>query len=159
MLILTCTFPHRSIGTWEIELTHDCRCGSRNGKQLTPPQFADPIAQVLRRTVFDGESQSALLLGYTASGKSLVLDRVLRSLAEEAEEAQMRKKRKRQKDAEEGLGGSASASGGSGSGQEPRPPFQAVYLNGMAQANDGMAMREIAEQLGVTATRGGAYSR
>lgn len=39
---------------------------------------------MLRRTVIDHESQSALLLGYTGSGKSLVLDRVLRCLAEEA---------------------------------------------------------------------------
>lgn len=38
---------------------------------------------MLRRTVIDHESQSALLLGYTGSGKSLVLDRVLRALAEE----------------------------------------------------------------------------
>lgn len=36
--------------------------------------------------MLEGESQSALLLGYKGSGKSLVLDRVLRSLGEEAKD-------------------------------------------------------------------------
>ncbi|CAN0136999.1 unnamed protein product, partial [Ectocarpus sp. 4 AP-2014] len=44
----------------------------------------EELRRVLRRTIFDRQSQSALLLGNTGTGKSLVLDSVLRSLAQEA---------------------------------------------------------------------------
>lgn len=44
--------------------------------------------------MLEGESQSALLLGYKGSGKSLVLDRVLRSLGEEAKDREGGKQNK-----------------------------------------------------------------
>ncbi|CAN0514223.1 unnamed protein product [Laminaria digitata] len=93
------------------------------------------LFQVLRRTVCDGESQSALLLGGTGSGKSLLLDRVLRSLAHEA------------------------ADRGASPLTPPPPPFRVVYLNGLAQTDDAVAMKEVVQQLGVTGTQGAAYSR
>lgn len=87
-----------------------------------------------------------------------MLDRVLRSLAEEAELSGgggggKGKRRKSMGDQE----GFAGASGG-GQGLS-RPPFRAVYLNGAAQTDDGVAMREIVHQLGVTGTQRDGYSR
>ncbi|CAN0312486.1 unnamed protein product, partial [Ectocarpus sp. 13 AM-2016] len=83
--------------------------------------------QVLRRTIFDRQSQSALLLGNTGTGKSLVLD------------SQQRQQQQQ---------------------QQQRQTFRAVYLNGAAQENDGVAMREIVQQLGITgaATQGSVYT-
>lgn len=161
--------------------------------------------------MFEGESQSALLLGDTGSGKSLVLDRVLRSLAQEAADKGRSRsgsrsrsasglvlgsgvrvglggKRKRREGGEggeeQGEGGSSSSPPGLGdvsnaeqaSSMPPPPspttaatartstkapplPFRVVYLNGMAQTNDAVAMREVVQQLGVTGTQGAAYSR
>lgn len=158
------------------------------------------LFQVLRRTVFDGESQSALLLGGTGSGKSLLLDRVLRSLAHEAADrggsasglssglspglssglssgSGLGEKRKRWgggecDGVEEGQGGDGSAvsppcsEGATGTEKEqaspltpPPPPFRVVYLNGLAQTDDAVAMKEVVQQLGVTGTQGAAYSR
>ncbi|CAN0584806.1 unnamed protein product, partial [Ectocarpus sp. 12 AP-2014] len=44
--------------------------------------------------------------------------------------------------------------------QQQRQTFRAVYLNGAAQENDGVAMREIVQQLGITgaATQGSVYT-
>lgn len=185
----------------------------------TTNRIAPHFFQVLRRTIFDGESQSTLLLGAKGTGKSLVLDRVLRSLAQEvasqaAAKAAGHGKRKRQKESAEESGGkkagrAAGGSGGSGTaaaaeenapssggdeghqrplsplpqpeeagpeedtGKEERPQhrerkqkeekqaFRAVYLNGAAQVDDGVAMREIVQQLGITgaATQGSIYNR
>ncbi|CAM9303788.1 unnamed protein product, partial [Hapterophycus canaliculatus] len=187
----------------------------------------EDLRRVLRRTILDGESQSALLLGSTGTGKSLVLDRVLRSLAQEVASSTKatagRGKRKRLKESAGerggqkangeagGTGASASVGAGagaaartaeagesapsSGSGEEeeeeeeaeeeheeheepeekawgerrqqkrhhqhqPKQPFRAVYLNGTAQVDDGVAMREIVQQLGITgaATQGSIYN-
>lgn len=141
--------------------------------------------------MIDRESQSALLLGYTGTGKSLVLDRVLRSLGQEALSkaraaagAGGGKRKRQKKDASgvEGEGGrdgkgthshgSTTAPGENGSSpqlpppphqqqQQQKQPFRAVYLNGAAQADDGVAMREIVQQLGVTgsASQGSVYNR
>lgn len=50
--------------------------------------------------------------------------------------------------------------GVAGSGDaEPPPPFRAVYLNGMAQTDDSLAMREVVQQLSVTGTQRAMYSR
>ncbi|CAN0553953.1 unnamed protein product, partial [Ectocarpus sp. 12 AP-2014] len=99
---------------------------------------------VLRRTIFDRQSQSALLLGNTGTGKSLVLDSVLRSLAQEASSLAKAK-------------GEGEGTGGAGD----RQTFRAVYLNGAAQENDGVAMREIVQQLVITgaAPQGSVYTR
>eukprot|EP00903_Cladosiphon_okamuranus_P007077 g6877.t1 len=142
----------------------------------------EELRRVLRRTVIDRESQSALLLGYTGTGKSLVLERVLRSLAEEAHSKARAAatagggNRKRHKK------NSSGGVDGEGGGQEvPAPlpppppppppphqqqeeqrkqPFRAVYLNGAAQVDDGVAMREIVQQLGITgsASQGSIYN-
>lgn len=129
--------------------------------------------------MIDRESQSALLLGYTGTGKSLVLDRVLRSLAQEAHSkagaaaAAGGGKRKRQKKDSSGAGAEGEGGGQGGSAPLPPPtrhqqqeqqrkqPFRAVYLNGAAQADDGVAMREIVQQLGITgaASQGSIYNR
>lgn len=39
------------------------------------------------------------------------------------------------------------------------PPFRVVYLNGLAQTDDEVAMREVVQQLGITGPQGSAYSR
>lgn len=128
--------------------------------------------------MIDRESQSALLLGYTGTGKSLVLDRVLRSLAQEAlsraraaAAAGGGKRKRHKKDASgaEGEGGQETSSPPSSrhqqqerqQQQEEKQPFRAVYLNGAAQADDGVAMREIVQQLGITgaASQGSIYNR
>lgn len=91
-----------------------------------------------------------------------MLDRVLRSLAEEAElsggggGAGRGKRRKSVGDQEgfEGVGCSIATGQGLS-----RPPFRAVYLNGAAQTDDGVAMREVVHQLGVTGTQRDGYSR
>ncbi|CAM9557915.1 unnamed protein product [Scytosiphon promiscuus] len=133
----------------------------------------EDLRRVLRRTIFDGESQSALLLGSTGTGKSLVLDRVLRSLAQEvaskATATTGRGKRKRQKETAEERGGrEAEAKAGATERRQQqrrhqhqrKQPFRAVYLNGAAQVDDGVAMREIVQQLGITgaATQGSIYN-
>lgn len=67
--------------------------------------------------------------------------------------------------AEAGADGDREAARGpsNAAGTQPmspsRPPFRAVYLNGMAQTDDGLAMREAVQQLGVTGTQGSNYSR
>lgn len=122
--------------------------------------------------MIDRESQSALLLGYNGTGKSLVLDRVLRSLAQEAlsraraAAAAGGGKRKRHKKDASGAEGergqeASSAAPSRHQQQEEKQPFRAVYLNGAAQADDGVAMREIVQQLGITgaATQGSIYNR
>jgi len=130
----------------------------------------------------DRESQSALLLGYAGTGKSLVLDRVLRSLAQEAiskgrgaaavaAAGRGSGKRKRQKEdaptGEEAKGGEVSPlppphrRQNEQQQQQQAQPFRAVYLNGAAQVDDGVAMREIVQQLGITgsASQGSVYNR
>lgn len=170
------------------------------GKRLLIFFSRPSLFQVLRRTVIDRESQSALLLGYAGTGKSLVLDRVLRSLAQEALSEAARAaaaaaagggKRKRRKKDGSGVDGDGAQEGGAESRGPPAPleeiasppppprhqpeerqqrrrqeeqqkqPFRAVYLNGAAQADDGVAMREIVQQLGITgaASQGSIYNR
>eukprot|EP00752_Nemacystus_decipiens_P011241 g9990.t1 len=138
----------------------------------------EELRRVLRRTVIDRESQSALLLGDTGSGKSLVLDRVLRSLAQEALSSARTAaagggKRKRHKKDASGAGGEGGREASSPppptttppptpshQQHEDKQPFRAVYLNGAAQADDGVAMREIVQQLGITAaaSQGSIYN-
>lgn len=140
--------------------------------------------------MIDRESQSALLLGYAGTGKSLVLDRVLRSLAQEAlskarATATAGGKRKRQKKNDSGVenGGAGSCRSTAPGENVPSPlpprhqqqerqqqgeqqqghtqPFRVVHLNGAAQVDDGVAMREIVQQLGITgaASQGSVYNR
>ncbi|CAB1101080.1 unnamed protein product [Ectocarpus sp. CCAP 1310/34] len=141
----------------------------------------EELRRVLRRTIFDRQSQSALLLGNTGTGKSLVLDSVLRSLAQEASSLEKAKgataaasaeqgKRKRQKknfsaeeeeeEEEEEQEERRQQHKQQQQQQQQRQPFRAVYLNGAAQENDGVAMREIVQQLGITgaATQGSVYT-
>ena len=93
-----------------------------------------------------------------------MLDRVLRSLAREAEVQGVGRSGKRQRlsggqGREGGSTGSPAFEGGGMAGQKGRPPFRAVYLNGTVQTDDGLAMREVVQQLGVTGTRRDDYSR
>lgn len=38
-------------------------------------------------------------------------------------------------------------------------PFRAVYLNGLVQTDDGIAMREVVQQLGITGRSDANYAR
>ncbi|CBJ33071.1 conserved unknown protein [Ectocarpus siliculosus] len=113
----------------------------------------EELRRVLRRTIFDRQSQSALLLGNTGTGKSLVLDSVLRSLAQEASSLAKAKgataaasaghgKRKRQKknSPAAGEGGGTGGSGGVSSvegGSAGQPASSSPHRN-LAMMVDSM---------------------
>nr|CDI51661.1 related to Origin recognition complex subunit 4 [Melanopsichium pennsylvanicum 4] len=84
---------------------------------------------MLHATVVNAESNSALLIGAAGSGKSLLVDSVLRSISQQVTSSK----------------NSTRAPGGGGGGNEK--PYYHVHLAGSIQINDRSAMKEMAQQL------------
>ncbi|KAJ3079039.1 origin recognition complex subunit 4, partial [Quaeritorhiza haematococci] len=104
------------------------------------------VHKLLKRTIFDRESDTALLIGPRGSGKSLVVNKALESLQRLYRSLTSRPPAPTPSRTTNSNGKENKTSATSTTNSAP-PPFRVIRLNGLVQTDDKIALREMTRQL------------